>query len=184
MSATRKFTLKKGSKEFPDRFGGIEVEYSYPRTYAELRQRAAAVLKDHKPKDGETMPTEDDLLYNLAMNQSGHLNIQKAIKARLDSDAENLKDLSVAARISDAVKYAEPQVISIPGTHRGEGKGTKVARAEAKAVQAETKANAAVAQLEKAYLAMPKAARASFAAGLIEQGILTKERVAELDAQK
>lgn len=183
MASQHKFTLKKGSKEFPDRFGGIEVTYSYPANYAELRQRAEAVLAGHTPKDGETKPAVDDLIYNLSMNQSGHLNIQKAIKARLDSDAENLKDLSVADRIADAVKYAEPQVVSIPGTRRGEGKGTKVARAEAKAEQEAKRADTAITQLEQAYLLMPKTARKTFAERLLEQGILTKERLAELDKQ-
>lgn len=179
-TATHKFPLKKGSKEFPDRFGGLEVEYQYPADWDTLVAMADAALVGFVPKDGETAPTRQDLLYNLAMHQSGHLNIQKAIKAYLDTEAAAAQ--STAEAVASAVARGEKEVVTIPGTRRGEGRTGKVARAEARAEKAEQKEQAALALLEQQYLLMPKSARASFAARLIEQGILTQERVAELNA--
>lgn len=183
---SHKWTLKKGSTEFPDRFGGQEVEYQEPTETSELTAQIDKVLAKHNGQDPkpEKTYTREDILFDMSLNQGWNLNFQKRIKDLLND--ESLKEQSVSAALAWALKRAvdENAGVKIPGTRRGEGKGSKVARITAEKEKVEKKAESAVAALEKAYLQMPKAARAAFAAGLVEQGILTKERLAELDAQK
>lgn len=183
---THKWTLKKGSTEFPDRFGGQEVEYQEPTETAELTAQIDKVLAKHNGQDPkpEKTYTRDDILFDMSLNQGWNLNFQKRVKDLLND--ESLKDKSVSESLAWALRKAADDLsgVKIPGTRRGEGKGTKVARITAEKEKAEKKADSATAALELAYTQMPKAARATFAARLIEQGILTKERLAELDAQK
>lgn len=174
------FKLSDSGKEFPVRFGKQEVTYDYPADMAELRDLAEKAAATHTPKEGEDKATADTILYGMATGQGYHLNRQKAIKDELANDEAN-KDLTVEQAIARAVKEtAAPEVgCPVPGTRRGEGKGTKLARAEAGRVKAEQKADAALDAALLAYKQLPKNLRAQYGATLVERGLATQEQLDE-----
>ena len=116
----------------------------------------------------------------MAAAQGGHLNRQKAIKDGLADEA--LKDTPVAEAIAKVVRETKLDFVKIPGTRRGEGRAGKVAKAEAKAAQAEKKADALKRALIEQYRLVPKASRAKFAESLVASGALTQEELDEANA--
>ena len=166
------FTLKKGGKEFPDRFGGQELTYSYPDTLEEVY----ALIPDPLPEG----ITREAIILSKILGQGIHLDIQKDGKDALNDEA--VAQMDVAGGLAYAQNQMTTYRLPVPGTKRGEGKAGKVAKAEARATKAEQDAEAAKQELREAYSLLPRNARAKFAANLVARGVFTQEEIAALDA--
>ena len=182
MKEHKGWKIKDGSTEVPARFHGQEIVYSKPSTADELRSIIDRAVEKHNKAHADKQVTRDDVVYGLAMNQGYNLNVQKRVKDILDSDA--VKELGVAEAIAYAVKTANDEEAGarIPGTTRGEGRASKVKAAEAKAARSEAKVADLTEQLRLAYTSMAKNARATWAAGLLEKGLVTQEQLDEWSA--
>lgn len=184
------FTLSNSGKEFPAHFGGQEMTYSYPENMTEvldlLPEKVSAEEKQALAEAFEKAPLAAAILYGKVMGQGIHLDIQKAGKDKLgaeegEKDARRYvhakTDVAKATEIMGAAfsEYRIPE----PGTARGQGQGTKLARTEAAKVKAETERDVARANLATAYRMIPKNARGEYGAKLVAEGVFTQE---ELDA--
>jgi hypothetical protein len=156
------FKLREGS-EFPVRFAGHEVTYNVPQTLDEIRALLAPEAN------------EEEVIVGFFNGQGYNLTVQKAIKAYLATD--EAAKLDVGEALSAAVTKATEGQLGAPRV-KGEGKGTKVARAEAKA---EGATEGALAM----YRAMPAKLRAQLREQVIEtsKGAITADMLDSIDAE-
>lgn len=185
------FTLSNSGKEFPARFGGIELTYNYPTTWPELIALLPEGIDGSAfAEAAEKNPEAAAVIYGKIMGQGIHLDMQKDAKDALgkeEGEKDKRKyvhadaDLATVPTIAQGAfdGYKMPK----PGSRRGEGQGTKLARTEARANKAEAEATAAKAGLAVAYKQIPKNARKDFGARLVAEGVFSEDELKALDEQ-
>lgn len=173
------FKLSDSGKEFPARFGGLEVTYNYPENMEEVRRLV--------PEDQDA----DACIYGKVMNQGIHLDIQKSIKDALgetDSDGNYIhaEGREGALKLEDvpalALKISDEYRLPVPGVKRGEGKAAKAAQAVKRAEQAEKKLDVVKEAIAAQFKNLPKNARGAFATDLVQRGVFTQEEIDALNA--
>lgn len=166
-------TLKLSDKgtEYPSRFGGNEVTYPVLEPvagdpHATLDRFLAEFVAEDVQDAGKLVA---DYLngYGITYRRNG------IVKRVLDSD--DVKELSVEDALARAAEVAAADRIT-DVSKKGEGKGSKIKAAEAKA-------EGALNTARTMYLGLTASQRKQFRPMLLAQGTFTEQQLDELDAE-
>lgn len=178
---TFKFTKDNGT-EYPARFKDSEIKIYVPES-----------LEEFKRDRLDPSANADDVVMGFINGQGVLLTLQKDAKEYLnrfeakpaEGDTPAREEVDVATAIAATEKYIAERRFGAPRV-KGEGKTGKVAKAEAKAAQAETKANALAGFVLTMYRGLNrsqrKTAREDILAGSADHGI-TAEQLDAVDAE-
>jgi hypothetical protein len=198
--AENKFKTKNTGKEYPARLEGLEFTYQTPdgvagATVADVQtalQSGEALPEPFRQTLVNILGTMDDaadageILARKYNGQGYDLDWQKALKDFLGREEEGRNvhvDRTPEEVQALAVEHMRPFRVTVPTRGAGTGGKSKVARAEARAAQAEEKLGSAAEQILGMYRGLNKGARRTFRDQILAGGIVTSEQLDEVDAE-